>query len=258
MSHRFVSVRVLAVLSILSTGSLIGCDQIEGQAYPADGEFGQLIEHKELSLEVETFDAADVPWPSIEPGDSESLLAQPQVQVCGPWTIETFVFSSNPDFLAISTAPDILIAPFPEGIAPLAPEIDDGFLLGFQFRDLNDNVIGFGSELEILDFETLTGDTTYTLMINGRGSIAFSQVEDFAYLFGLVDDMVADQVVERVFDPPIVEVSTVPGSAHILGGSGEFEGATGFAREYAIVNSLDLATRNHSLASVLQIAYLSP
>ena len=258
MFHRLVSVRVFAVLSILSTGSVIGCDQTEDQTYPADGERGQLIEHEQLSLEVESFDAGDVPWPSIESGDSEELLAQPQIQIIGPWTIETFVFSSNPDFLAISTAPDVLIAPFPVGIAPLAPEIDDGFLLGFQFRDLNGNVIGFGSELEVLDFETLTGDTTYTLMINGRGSIAFSQVEDFESLFGLVDDMVADQVVERVFEPPVVLLSTIPGSTRVLGGSGEFEGVVGVAREYAIVNSLDLVTRNHNLGSILQVAYLSP
>jgi hypothetical protein len=181
------------------------------------------------------------------PADSEAML---------PWTLENFYFASaDDDYLAISTAPDVLFAPFPDGIQPLPPEIDDGFILAFTLHDEQGNVIGFGSEQEVLDLENAYGHTTYTLTINGRGTLIFAQDEDFAWLLDEVDDMVADQEFVREYDPAIVEVSTVPGTNRIIGGTGEFAGAKGWAREFSIVNKLDLITREHDTAIALQVLY---
>lgn len=200
----------------------------------------------------------DVPVPALPGGEPLVFEAQDPVDTEAwlPWTLETFYFSSAAnDILSISTAPDVLFAPFPDGIAPLPPVIDDGFIITFAIRDANDNVIGFGSEQEVLDLENAYGLTTYTLTINGRGTLMFAQDEDFAWLLDEVDDMVADQEFVREFDPALIEVSTVPGTNRIIGGTGEFAGAKGFAREFSIVNKLDLITRNHDTAIILQVLY---
>ena len=80
------------------------------------------------------------------------------------------------------------------------------------------------------------------------------QGENLAFLFGAVAQMNAEGVAERSFDPPILGLATSNGNASILGGSGEFEDAKGFAREFTIVHELNLSTRAHTVTTVVQFA----
>lgn len=242
----------LALLATATLG-LSGCDL---DAEPDTFEAEQ-VETPTLELDgpvADELSAADVPWPAIDPESPASYQSPLPKQKFGFWTIETFVFDSD-DFRSITTAPDVLFANFPAAMEPMPPELSTSFMLSFEFRNDDDEIIGFGSEQEVLDFETLTGETTYTLTIPGRGTIVFGQEEDFAWLIDEVDQMVADGEPIRSFDPPLVELSTIPGTGRIIGGTGEFAHAFGFALEYGIVNQINLITRQHELGTVLQVAY---
>lgn len=201
----------------------------------------------EIALE---FDWSAVPIPTTS--SNTQLQSPPSSQAFGPWTIESFHYFS-PDIIAVTQEPGNLFAPFPAGVQPFPPELSSGFFLGFEFHDQSGDIVGFGSEQEILDFETATGETAYALTVPGRGTLMLSQQEEFAYVFEEINDMIANHEFVRVYDPPLVNIHTVPGTAKVIGGSGEFTHAKGVWREISVLQKLDLVTGQHELGSILQI-----
>jgi len=202
---------------------------------------------------------SEVPWPEVPSSPSAHPLdfqAQAPVQHNGCWTFETFYLTSEDDFISLTSDPGGLFAPLPSGIDLLPPELAGGFMLTVKIHDLSDAIVGFGSVLELLDFQNLTGETAYSLILPGRGTIAFTQDEDFAWLFDVIDDMINDGVTQRTFDPPVVEESALPGTVQLLGGTGDFQGIVGYAREIQYIEELDLVTGQQQVGTILQFAYL--
>lgn len=239
------------VLSTSVTPVLGGCDTSEGAGLDLR-PIATEAEQERLRAE---FDWEAVPPPAAV-GGSSSMLEAPapaSVPALEPCNIETFHFSAS-EFIALSMAPGGLFALQPSGIPALPPELAEGFLLGFTFYDEQEQVVGFGTEQEVLDFEQATGQTTYTLTIPDRGTLMLRQEEEFAYLLEEVADMVASEELIRTYNPPLVNVHTVPGSGWIVGGTGEFDFAFGLMREYSIVRQLDLTTGQHDLGIILQVA----
>jgi hypothetical protein len=131
------------------------------------------------------------------------------------------------DTLGLTLGPGTFIAPFPAG-TPLLTELPTGFGSYFTVRDAATNtVVGVGSELEELNFASLVSESNWTVTIPGRGTIFGAQQENVAPLFAIVNDMVSRGVFEQTFDPPLEIVTTVPGSGHVIGGTGEFDSAKG-------------------------------
>jgi hypothetical protein len=235
------------------------CDTGESIASSTDAIEAAQVE-AQLEAELALADAEvivdwdEVPLPAIA-GVTPAFDVPPASQAKKPWTVESFYFTSA-NFLSLTQMEGGLFAPLPVGMPTLPPELEDGFLLGFTFYDQNDEIVGFGTEQEVLDLADASGVTTYTLTIPGRGTIMLAHDEEFAYLFEELDDMVADQEFVREFDPPLVNIHTVPGSAKIIGGTGEFDHIKGSWREISLVYELNLLTGLHEVGIVLQILYL--
>lgn len=167
---------------------------------------------------------------------------------------ETFTFSSS-TILAVTMAPGGLFAPFPAGIPTFTePAIADGFFLGIKLRDVDDNIVGFGTEQEVLNLAAARTATTYTLTLPGRGTLMLAQEEDLTVLLVEVNDMIANQQTVRSYDPPLVVLSTIAGTDRIIGGTGEFADAKkGSVHEYNILHKLDIATGVHDLEVMLDV-----
>lgn len=205
-------------------------------------------------IEPITFDWGLVPQPTI-PGSTPAYEAQAPIPAKQFWNLETFYFFTNPDFLSVTQAEGGLFAPAPAGMQPLPPELADGFLLGFTFRDLNGDIVGFGSIQEVVDFENASAETHYMLTIPGRGTLILAQEENNEALFAELFDMIAEQDFVRSYDPPLVFINTVPGTNRIIGGTGEFAHAKGIWREFAVVNEFNLLTGVHDVGNILQIVH---
>jgi hypothetical protein len=236
------------------------CDTDESIAASTDASAAEPVE-AELAFD---WDSVALPAiPGIGPGMpgmpgigvTPAFEPPPATPVVQPWTAESFYLSSEANFLTLTSMEGGLFAPLPMGMPSLPPELEDGFLLGFTFSDENGEIVGFGTEQEVLDLVDATGETTYTLTIPGRGSLMLAQGEEFAYMFEEINDMVADQEFVREFDPPLVNIHTVPGSARIIGGTGEFAHVKGFWREISIIYKLDLLTGLHEVGAILQILH---
>ncbi|GAB4519425.1 MAG: hypothetical protein Tsb0020_38020 [Haliangiales bacterium] len=244
--------------------SIRGLDESEASAQDAPEASAQIdailpVASVEIDDKVVLPQPSAIPWPEVPSSPGAHPLdfqAQGSVQHVGCWNFETFYLTSEEDFISLTSDPGGLFAPIPAGIDPIPPELAGGFMLTFQLHDLSDAIVGFGSVIENLDFQTLTGETAYSLMIPGRGTIAFTQDEDFAWVFDLVNDMLNDGVTQRTFDPPVVEEGAIPGTVQLLGGTGEFQGIVGYAREIQFVEELNLVTGQQQVGTILQFAYL--
>jgi hypothetical protein len=151
--------------------------------------------------------------------------------------------SAGFDTLSVTLGPGSFIAPFPPGTPLLTePALATAFASDFKVRDASGAPVGVGSELEEIDFTTLISKSNWTVVIPGRGTIFGAQKEQVAPLFAIVNDMVARGVFEQTFDPPLVIVTTVPGSGTIIGGTGEFEGAKGTMVETDQLEFISLIT----------------
>jgi hypothetical protein len=138
---------------------------------------------------------------------------------------------------------------------PLPSGLDAGMLSSFNFHDIHGDIVGFGTQQEILDYVDATGQTGYVLSFPERGTLLLSQREEFSYLFAEIADMTADQDYVREFNPPLIHVHTVLGSAEVLGGTGEFQHEKGTWREITVINELNLETGVHDMTLILQIAH---
>jgi hypothetical protein len=249
LHSKFCSCAFVVLSSIMSL--VAACDVDDGASLE--------IEEPPIRMEEEelyaAFDWERVPPPAAADGSVTAFQGDAPSAAAGSLTVETFQFSAS-DFIALSMAPGGLFAPYPSGVSAMPPELSSSFLVGFTFYDEHDQVVGFGTEQEVLNFDEATGQTTYTLTIPGRGTLMLSQEEEFAYLLEEVADMVATQEFVRSYDPPLVNIHTVPGSGRVIGGTGEFAQAKGLMREYSIVRQLDLTTGYHDVGIIVQVAYL--
>lgn len=219
---------------------------------PVDGAGDGVVGAAAHVGEIVQWDWSRVPIP-LDRG-RDQLQAAAAVPVFGPWELEQFHFAT-PDFIALTQEPGNLFAPFPAAVEPLPPELSAGFFLGFKFYDDADTMVGFGSEQEVLDFENAVGETTYTLTLPERGTLMLSHEEEFAYLFEEINDMIANQEMVRIYDPPLIKIHTVPGSGRLVGGTGEFRHTFGVWREISIINKLDLQTGIQEVGIILQIVH---
>ncbi len=254
MSYRRCSTMPGGVLGLTLSALLApfssGCDEADEPSNdPA--QFARAPE----SVDFE-FDWSAVPLPTPSEAAQLEFEGPPEVPASfGPWTVESFSYFT-PDFFALAAAPGGLFAPLlPDGVDPFPPELGSGFFVGFTMFDGDNELVGFGSEQEVIDFEAATGETAYTLTIPGRGSLMLTQVEEFPYLFEEIDDMIANQEFVRVYDPPLVNIHTVPGTAKVVGGSGEFFKAKGLWREISIVKKIDLLTGVNDVGAIIQVAH---
>jgi len=97
---------------------------------------------------------------------------------------ESFFIGLPTDGIAMTHGGEVALAAGPPGIALLQEtKIRNGFALLAKVRDVNDVVIGFASELETFPTdsdmlsESVIWDTSWTVMIPGRGSLYLQEQE---------------------------------------------------------------------------------
>jgi hypothetical protein len=172
-------------------------------------------------------------------------------------TVEIFKYAAPGDVIANTADPNsAILAPWPAGIVPLGePEIIDGVLIAAKIYHANDQLIGFGTEQEVVNFATALSQSTYTLTLPGRGTLMLAQVEDFTPLFAELFDMIANQESIRDYDPPFSVITTMPGTGRIVGGTGEFEHARGTWTELNDVHQFNLGDRTFTIDAVLEVTF---
>ncbi len=149
---------------------------------------------------------------------------------------ESFFAELPGDGIAITHGGDAGLATGPPGIALLQEErVRHGLALLAKLRDKDNVVIGFASELESFPAgadmlkEDVVWDTSWTLMIPGRGSLYLSQQEHSGELGAKV--IIPVRETGEAWRGEWTVMTTVgprpDGYGIITGGSGEFAGASG-------------------------------
>jgi hypothetical protein len=148
---------------------------------------------------------------------------------------EVFATESPEQALAVTHDGDKPIPAHPDGVGLLTDaKIRKGFMLLVKFNNAAGEVVGYGSEQEVVRDESsiMTGrmimDTTWTVTLPGRGTIFLSEVED------------ASEFAKKAVIPALKEgkdwttpwtfITTVgpkDGKGVVVGGTGEFAGVTG-------------------------------
>jgi hypothetical protein len=125
---------------------------------------------------------------------------------------------------------------FPAGIPPLRePNIRLGLGLVTKLRDVTDEVVGFATELEAASPETsiadarILTDTFWTVVVPGRGALFLHETEDNWDLLTRI--ALPALLLRREWTGNWTNVNTVgprpDGRGLVVGGTGEFAGATG-------------------------------
>lgn len=149
---------------------------------------------------------------------------------------ESFFIELPTDGIAITHGGDMALGTGPPGIALLQEaQVKNGLAMLAKLRDVNNLVVGFTSELETfpkgadLLNDDVVWDTNWTLMIPGRGSLYLSQQEHSGELGAKVVNPVLESG-EAWRGEWTVTTTVGPrpdGYGIIVGGAGEFAGATG-------------------------------
>ncbi len=148
---------------------------------------------------------------------------------------ESFFFRSPEDGIAVTHGGRLPLGIAPPGVAALSdPAIERGFALLLNMHDANARIIGFAVELEVhpeadMLAQDLRWDTEWLLVIPGRGTLILHQQEHSGELGQKVintmrdtgKDWVGDWTVQTTVGP------LADGRGLILGGTEEFEGASG-------------------------------
>ena len=149
--------------------------------------------------------------------------------------------------------------PFPEGIPALAdPNLASAFGLIIKIRDGAENVVGFGTELEValpesrLLFGRVMTDTYWTIVLPGRGTLFLYETEDN---WNLVKNVYLPMLATgRDWEGEWRNVNTVGPRRDwhgvIEGGTGEFAGASG---RFLEIGNLRSATRAGDLGGLLEL-----
>lgn len=246
---------LFALTLTCSTFLLMSCDEGETLDGPelADRE---LDPNPSITtdLEVEAWESV-----SLTQNGTPTVLAPtelPPEQTTHSWWDESFVYAVPADTIAVTSAPGGLFPPSPADI-PLftEPELANGFLAAVKIHDVYGDVIGFGTEQEVLDLPSELGETTYTLTLPERGTLMLAQTEDLAPFLAEINDMIATNDLIRSYDPPMVIVNSIPGTGRIIGGTGEFEHADGHAREIGVTHEINLIEGSFDLEVIVQVKY---
>ncbi len=163
---------------------------------------------------------------------------------------ESFFVKLPSDGLAMTHGGDVALASGPPGIAVLQePKISNGFTLLAKVRDADDEVIGFASELESFPAgvdmlrEDVVWDTSWTLMIPGRGSLYLHEQEHSGELGSKI--IIPVQESGEAWHGDWTVTTTVgpraDGYGMIVGGFGEFEGASGKFQEIVTLTGFEPA-----------------
>lgn len=165
---------------------------------------------------------------------ASAALAGPAPDADG-YVREVFTTESPEQALAVTHDGDKPIPAHPAGIGLLSdPRIVKGFMLLVKFNDKNGNIVGYGSEQEVVRDESnimhgrMIMDTTWTVTIPGRGTLFLSEVEDAsefakkAVIPALRDGK--DWTVPWTF---VTTAGPIDGKGAIVGGTGEFQGVSG-------------------------------
>lgn len=173
------------------------------------------------------------------------LAAMPRLDLPAPTataeTAESFFIRLPEDGVMVTHAGHFPLPVFPPDI-PLFPEpaLSNSLALLMTVRDAGGEVVGFASELEQFPpdanlAEDYTWPTVWTLMIPGRGSIFFYQIEHSGELGPKViiptltsgENWQGDWTVTTTVGPLTGQ------RGGVIGGSGEFAGKTGSFQEIA-------------------------
>ena len=149
---------------------------------------------------------------------------------------ESFFIELPADGIAITHGGDMALTAGPPGIALLQEaQVKNGLAMLSKIRDANNAVIGFASELETfpegadLLADDVVWDTSWTLMIPGRGSLYLSQQEHSGELGAKI--VIPVQETGEAWRGEWTVTTTVgpraDGFGVIVGGAGEFAGAAG-------------------------------
>jgi hypothetical protein len=236
----------ISLLSILVSGS--ACDS---GVELADTGPGAVDDLQPLRVAAAS-ESRLVPEIAAEAAD-KLTLGPGSLPAKGKCKLDTFQFRLVNDTVAITSPPGGFFTVFPQGIPTFDdPKLENGFLVVVTMRDVDDNIVGFASEQEIIDYGSYESETSYTLTLPDRGTLMLTERESFKVLIDAVEDMIMDQELVRTFDPPIVEVLTLPGTGRVVGGSGEFQGAHGVMQEIGIIYGIDLINNEYDLGVIVQ------
>lgn len=173
--------------------------------------------------------------------------------------VESFYIDGSEDFIASTGSPEQVLKPYPVGVQFLdEPNLFGGLALLYKLRDRFGEVVAFSSELE--DITTTpdgvqTSISNWTFKIPKRGMVVVTQIEDFTPLIAEIMDMLSKGETERYFDPPFTLQTTAPGTGKIVGGIGEFEGATGTFREINWLHYINIANGTLDVDGQLEITF---
>lgn len=161
---------------------------------------------------------------------------------------ESFFIELPADGIAVTHGGTMALAAGPPGIALLAePRVRDGLALITKLRDAGGEVVGFASELEVFPpgadmMRDIVWDTDWTLVIPGRGTLYLRQQEHSGELGPKVIGP-TQETGEPWRGEWVVTTTAGPrpdGRGVIVGGAGEFEGASGTFVEIVTLTGFEL------------------
>lgn len=181
-------------------------------------------------------------------------------------THETLFFRAPDDGIAATHDGRKPIRVFPAGIAPLDDEaLASAFVLVAKARNRDGEIVGFASEMEDVAPETdilrgrMVMRSTWTVELPGRGTLFCDQVEDASEFARKV--AAPAFLLGQTWDAPWTFVTTIGpgpgGRGVIVGGTGEFEGATGHCVEVTHLRRFT-PQGEMTLTMELQLAYAKP
>jgi hypothetical protein len=207
---------------------------------------------------VQIADSGHMPIPSIEEEEfAQQLLAEMGPAAGNPkCKFDSFRFRLADDLIALTSPPGGFFTAFPAGIPTFDDAVlEDSYIFVVTMRDAQHNVVGFASEQEVVDLVNNKTKTAWAITVPDRGTLMLTERESVQVLVDAVSDMVADQELVRVFDPPLVVVSTIPGTGKVAGGSDEFANAVGVMQEINTVYEIDLINNEYDIGVVVQVLH---
>ncbi|MBY0563156.1 MAG: hypothetical protein K2P58_03130 [Hyphomonadaceae bacterium] len=164
----------------------------------------------------------------------------------GPTSQVSFVIEAPADFIALTHGGGAPLRQAPPGIATLADTpIPNALALTARVRDGAGRIVGLATELEDFPPASSPGgeavwDTYWTVMVVGKGTLFLHQTESLGATVGRVFREAASE--GRGWTGSHTESSTVGPVAgrhgEIVGGTGDFAGASGTFREIGALRSL--------------------
>jgi hypothetical protein len=168
--------------------------------------------------------------------DTDSPYIEPIRSVSPDGTLtESFIFRSPEDGIAVTHSGDLPMAAWPPGIGLFSEAaIERGLVIIARVRNTEGAIVGFAVEYEVhppgdMLTEDLRWDTDWVVVLPGRGMLALYQWEHSGELGPKVirhtrttgKDWIGDWTVQTTVGP------RDDGQGIIVGGTGEFAGATG-------------------------------